>query len=247
MKIVNAIWEKRNFGFDAYEVCLTKDDCGDIEKILSDLGEEQYKNAYMTLKLPIGNLVALHKLEDAGFRFMETQFRMKCDIAHYETPVKLSGIENEIHLQEVHKDLKSWQLVTDMITDGMFHTDRIYLDDIFEWGTSAKRYKNWIMDMLAVPNVNLNLYTLHDEFVGFDMQQLDMDKMLVEGVLGGIFENYLNEGLGIFMFDTLLRYVQSKGIKKLYTCVSSNNINIVRQNIFFGYEIIGETYVLRRK
>ena len=65
--------------------------------------------------------------------------------------------------------------------------------------------------------------------------------------LGGIFENYLDEGLGIFMFDTLLRYMQSKGIKKLYTCVSSNNISIVKQNIFFGYEIIGAAYVMRRK
>ena len=86
MKIVKAVWEKRNLGYDAYEIVLDKRDLKKgAESILEDLRAQNFYHAYVTIKMPVGNLNVLHALEDVGFRFMETQLYLKDHFAPLET------------------------------------------------------------------------------------------------------------------------------------------------------------------
>ena len=83
MKIINATWEKRNLGCDAYEIQIERKDLKNFSSIMSDLKKQDFSGAYVTVKMPVGNLEALHALEDDGFRFMETQYKIKNKIAYY--------------------------------------------------------------------------------------------------------------------------------------------------------------------
>ena len=73
MKIVEATWERRNFGRDAWEITLGREDLADVEKTLAALRDSRFAGAYVCVKMPVGNLKMLHALEDDGFRFLETQ------------------------------------------------------------------------------------------------------------------------------------------------------------------------------
>lgn len=53
--------------------------------------------------MPVGNLEALHALEDDGFRFMETQYHLRKDLSDYETPVMLLPYVNKLERVEVGK------------------------------------------------------------------------------------------------------------------------------------------------
>ena len=83
MKIIKATWENRNLGCDAYEIKIEWKDFKNFQEVIDELKRQDFSGAYVTVKMPVGNLKTLHALEDAGFRFMETQFSLKLDLTNY--------------------------------------------------------------------------------------------------------------------------------------------------------------------
>ena len=246
MEIIEAYWEKRNINVDTYEIRLNINDLYDISNIVKHISSDKYKNAYLIIKMPVSNIKALHFLEDNGFRFMETQFHVKKILKDHDTPKLLSRLKNILEQREINKDKKSWKAVTDLMTDSMFYTDRIYLDPKLKKGTSCRRYKNWIMDLVEDSNSHLFVYYYKDIPVGFGLVKIDYEKKIVYDLLEGIFEKYQNNGFGYMMFDLALKNYQKLGIEKLETCISSNNQSILSLDLMFGYTIEKEEYVLRK-
>ena len=82
--------------------------------------------------------------------------------------------------------------------------------------------------------------------MGFGLVKMSTETKIVDDLLEGIFEKYQDMGLGCMMFDTALRSYQNYGMKKLSTCISSNNPAIVNLDLAFGYSIRRQEYILRK-
>ena len=113
MKIINATWEKRNFDMDTYEISLDKKDLRNFDETYKKIEEQNYKNAYVIIKLPVGDIEAVHKLEDAGFRFLETQLYL---IDHFEPDQSDLNIANTIQRQGIEeyiapKNKEEWEKI----------------------------------------------------------------------------------------------------------------------------------------
>lgn len=246
MEIIHATWEKRNLGLDAYEVRLSKADFSDILSVITQLSEDSYTSAYVTVKMPVGNLAAMHQLEEAGFRFMETQYHMSKSLINYAPPQAMSRMRNVLVQKEVPKSREEWQNIVNDISSGMFDTDRISLDYHFKPGTACTRYQNWIMDLLEHPESRMYAYFYKNEPVGFGVVKVNKEAKLVDDIIGGLFENKQGPGFGCMMFNTALNNYHNEGLEQLVTAISSNNPNILNLNLFFGYSITKQEYVLRK-
>lgn len=133
-----------------------------------------------------------------------------------------------------------------MITPEMFTTDRIYLDPLLPYGTSCKRYKNWMMDLVEKSGVRLFIVKDNDDVIAYSLEVWDMDKKVVNGLLGGVFEKYQKEGYGLLSWDNGLRYYKKNKVS-IDTDISSNNQAVFDVYMFFDYKITKQTYVLRKK
>lgn len=246
MKIINAVWEKRNIGCDAYEIILDTKDLKDFAMTLKQIREQNFSNSYVVIKMPVKNLCVLHALEDEGFHFMETQFHMKKVLQDYETPKIITNLKNILEQKEICKNFADWKQVTDLMTDNMFYTDRIYLDPKLAPGTSCKRYQNWILDLVNDERAHLFGYYYKNTLVGLGLIKINLEEKIVYDLLEGILEKYQNTGFGYMMFDRALKSYQNLGMVRLETSISSNNLSIIKLDQTFGYLIEGEDYVLRK-
>ena len=242
MKIVKAVWEKRNLGYDAYEIVLDKRDLKKgAESILEDLRAQNFYHAYVTIKMPVGNLNVLHALEDVGFRFMETQLYLKDHFAPLETPDQIKEWMNGAERVTVEKTCAAWGRVIDKITPGMFSTDRVSLDPLLGMDVACIRYKNWCWDLFEKPNSWMWLLKVNDKEISFGINVRDEKTGVEDGILGGVFSEHQGEGYGVFQILDTVRSVE--GPK---TVVSSNNNSMLRIYQNYGRIIYKELYVLRK-
>lgn len=246
MQIIDAIWERRNLGIDAVEIKITNDDLSDISATMMRINSPEFAGKYVTVKVPVGNLDIVHTLEDAGFRFMENQFHAEKSLNNYETPKLIRQMRNPLTQHEIPHDADAWRAVVDLMTDNMFYTDRIYLDNAFPRGTSRTRYQNWTMDLVHDPNAHLFVYKFKDTPVGFGLVKMNPDTHVIDDLLEGVFEAYQDTGFGVMIFDLALRSYQQRGMTKLITSISSNNTSIVSLDLMFGYTITSQEYVFRK-
>lgn len=241
MKIIKATWEKRNLGCEAYEISLDRKDLKDVENVIRTLHAQDFSDAYVLVKMPVGNLNMLHALEDDGFRFMETQLYL---VDHFVP------LESQEQIQEwmqggeriiVPKTRECWDRIISRITPGMFDTDRICLDPKFGKEVACIRYQNWCRDLFDNHNSWMWVLSIDGEEVSFGINVRDEEKNVDDGVLGGVFEQFKGMGYGIFQILDLKRTnVKNK------TVVSSNNQNMLRVYQNYGRIIYKEMYVLRK-
>lgn len=243
MNIVNAVWEKRNLGCEAYEITLTKKDFEQrSERILEKLHAQNFQNAYVVIKMPVGNLNILHALEDDGFRFMETQFSLKDHFTPLESPEQIKELMNGAERIVVEKTRDAWAEVIEKITPDMFSTDRISLDPAFGMEIACTRYKNWCWDLFEKPDSWMWLLKIEDKDISFGINLHDEKRGIVYGVLGGVFAEYRGEGYGIFQSLG----AQTTPGKQGKIVISSNNAPMLRIYQNYGKIIYKERYVLRK-
>lgn len=245
MKIIKATWENRNLGCDAYEITLDRKDLKNFDAVLDEIHTQDFAGAYVTLKMPVGDLKALHALEDDGFRFMETQFHIGRSLQNYETPDMLKRFQNMLNREEVPKTASEWRKVVDLITPDMFTTDRIYLDPQLKPEMSCTRYKNWVMDLVGKPNNSLYIYKHLEKIIGFGLYECNPEKKAVHDLLGGVFNEYKAGMYGLILMNTFNLCEKRKGTKTNETCISSNNAAVCKCYSLLGYCIYDELYVLR--
>ena len=246
MKIINATWEKRNLGTDAYEILLSNEDCINSEQVFIELSKEKYQKSYVVIKMPIMQIKMLHELENIGFRFMESQLCMVKQLGVYNQSEKNILRDIDITQREIDKNLSDWKNIVGLIDVGMFYTDRIYLDPQFDATVSCERYKNWIMDLVDKPNYHMFVYCNATDIIGFGVVMFDYENKKVQTVLEGIFKKYQHLGYGKKMLLLALDSYKKKGFLYQETTISSNNIPIMKLDAFFGYKVFKETYVLRK-
>ena len=239
MKIVEATWERRNFGRDVWEITLGREDVADVEKTLAALCDARFAGAYVCVKMPVGNLKMLHALEDDGFRFLETQLSLM-DRFKADDVVGLCEDANErIEFKVVEKDESAWERVISKVVPEMFDTDRISLDPLLGPEVACTRYRNWMRDLLKDPRSELTVMLLDGAEIAFSLDVVDGSTR--HGILGGNFPEFKSTGYGMALM------VGPSGRKTtLRTAVSSNNPQALRAHQNCGRVVYKEMYVLRK-
>lgn len=246
MQIINATWEKRNFNMDAFEITLTKKDLKDFDNTLKKIEEQNFKNAYVVIKMPVGNLKALHKLEDLGYRFLETQFEL---VQHFEPKLGdyknlIENSDDEITVEILPKDRDEWERIIQKITVGMFDTDRVSLDPFLGEEIACKRYQNWCRDLFKNPNSRLSVRKINGVEFGFALDIFDEKTGSIDGVLGGVFTEFKGIGLGVTWLNDKNVSKTEKVANKM--AVSSNNLNVFKIHQQCGRIVYKEKYILRK-
>ena len=248
MKIINAVWEKRNIGCDAYEITLDNKDLKDFETTLKQIREQNFSNSYVVIKMPVGNLRALHALEDEGFRFMEVSCHVEKNIKDFSVSPFYKRMMDAINFMEINKNEEWDNIVDNYLTEDMFISDRIYLDDSLPKGISTIRYKNWSKDLKNNPNTKMVCFISKKtkQKLGFAIFGVNKEQGIYESILGGTFPNKEIIGIGGAVLCCHYEYVKQNNGKKFETHISSNNLQIMKFYTIFGNVIIDEQYVLRK-
>jgi len=240
MKLIKAVWENRNLGRNAYEIILNKNDLKFFSETIDNIRNQNFRNAYVVIKMPVGNLSALHFLEDEGFRFLETQLFLK----DYFSPLKenwlIQDISENIKEVIVPKQQSEWERIIQKITPDMFDTDRISLDEKLGPDKACKRYQNWCRDLFHKPEAYMLVLKDSNTEVAFRVEELNPETNEIKGILGGVFKEFKGDGYG----PVLMQNKESNF--KIKTAVSSNNLPVLKIHQTLGRIIYKEMYVLRK-
>ena len=153
MKVIDAFWEQRNLGMKCAEIEFeTSDDASCCAKAF----EEASSYDYLVAKIPAGNPTILHSVQSQGFEFVECSLHLRHELKQignyhlFDAPILVTA-HQAIKEDDVAYILKRVQ-------DGLFNTDRIYLDPAFSHEQAARRYVNWIQDELAKGSILFDVF-----------------------------------------------------------------------------------------
>jgi hypothetical protein len=236
MKIIDAVWEKRNLGVSAKEVSLDAGDTlADLEQ-LRGLGCE-----YAVVRVPAGEIEKMFKLEDMGYRYIETQFGLKHNLKDIEsscgdfTKRLMANLTyspmNDEDKSELRRQLKL----------GMFTTDRIYADPGFTAEQSANRFVGWTTDEFA-RGAKAYKCMFEDKAVGFFLTRRQ-DNNVFYAILAGLYDGYKTSGLGLGVFLSNVIEAAKQGGSRIETSVSSNNLLSLKTHLMAGYHVVSLTNV----
>lgn len=236
MKIIDASWEKRNLGLSVQEIFFEEDDSIDeLESVLIQLNAK-----YQVAKINARNHDILAAIQNHGFKYIEDQIRVCHDLHEVERNRLHQRLQDSVTYHKMN-DSELEELYHE-VSDGMFDTDRIALDNRFGKDISSKRYINWIKDLV---NDEIIPYALiYKGSVCAFVLLKEIEPRVFDSILGGYYKDYRYTGLGIV--EKEMDIVRELGGKKLFSSVSSNNPVQLRAMCINGYVPVGINHVLVR-
>ena len=100
MKIIDAIWEKRNLGVSSYEVVIeTEDSASDIEKKLAELDAD-----YIVVKVPSEHSDVLESVQKSGFSYIEDLIHVEHDLAEVTRNRIIQRLYDETTYREMNDE-----------------------------------------------------------------------------------------------------------------------------------------------
>ena len=79
MKIIEAVWEKRNLGVTTYEVGIDFDD--DVS-CMDEIKQLDYE--YMVVKVSANNVAVVDEIQEMGFRYIEDMIQVEHNLHEIE-------------------------------------------------------------------------------------------------------------------------------------------------------------------
>ncbi len=229
MKVINAVWEKRNLGVDTYEIEVGENDTSeDMANVLSEINA-----TYKVIKLPDGKSEIADFLTDRGYTHAED---MICLISRLDTPQR-NRVEQRLCDAVTIKKMDSDDLkkMNDEIRKNIFTTDRISLDKHFGAEKAAERYIHWISDELARGTFFIKCCYKENDIGFFSLRELQKGEY--NSFIGGLYKDYLHSGIGTALSSKPPEYVKALGGESVSSYVSSNNPIQIRNLIRNGYSI----------
>lgn len=235
MKILDAIWEKRNLGLTCIEVTIEEQDTVDVIKNqLAKLNAQ-----YTVIKVPVGRPDMMFCLSEMGYTFIEGVINITKNIRG----VTLSGIQKRLadSVDYALMDEGDMRTLGDEIRKNMFETDRIYLDPFFTQQQAADRYIGWIGDEVA-RGTDVYKLTYKSEAIGFFTMK-DLGNGVYYPFLAGMYESHRQSGLGFNIAYKPMCEIATRGGKSISTYISTNNNNAVRLHVSLGFSFDQTVYV----
>lgn len=235
MKIINAIWEKRNLGVNTIEVTFEQDDSAEeVDAFLKEI-----KTEYIVLKLPTYLTSLLPIVQNRGYSYIEDMVYF----VSYLPTLHMNPIQKRLYDSVTVENMtsKDMDVLYDEIQKGLFDSDRIYLDPYFNHKTAMERYINWIKDEYEKKTEFLKYVYKGNDIGFFALRELDNGHYT--SFIGGIYKEYRKGGIGAVVKAPA--EVKKRNGKKLSTSVSTNNIAQVKSLVMNGYilENITHTFI----
>lgn len=243
MKVINAIWDEINTGLKTCEIVFEKNDT--YQTYLDAYIEKDFRLS--TVKVPAGNLILVHQMEENGYRYLENQIQISFDNSQtdYLNRSWLRLLNGFIcHPVTTSGEL---DLIVEEVSRKMFETDRYSLDPCFS-GTDvpSKRYISWMRDLFTKGNALFFTIERQGTPTGFFSMKQESESSC-SCPIAGIYNRYKSAGY-IFVL-TWFWMLKSKelGARKLITSVSSNNRQILSSlSKVFSFRIDEIKIVLRK-
>lgn len=236
MRIIDAIWEKRNLGVECTEFEIAPDeDIGEVKGII-----QKYQTEYQIAKVPVGNVGMQLMLQEQGFRFYETNLQLERKIGTVESlPRIYSRFEKDITFRDA-TDEEIEKILEEVMDGHMFTTDKVALDPHFSPELSGRRYSLWARDILkAGAKTVVGLY--RGEVASFTIYEIK--NHYFQAFIGGMLSGYRDMGLGFIPLCVTAKHISQAGGGLLRTGVSSNNPAILRLQLSFGAHIKSMTNI----
>lgn len=235
MKNINAFWEKRNMGVESVEIEVENTDT--VEELKEAV--EKVNAEYIVLKIPAGKIDCMFMAEECGFHFIESIIHVTRDLKNLE----LSGIQKRINDSVTYEKMNEndMEVLFKEIRDGLFQTDRVFLDPKFTEAQSANRYIGWISDELER---GCEIYKLiyKKQAVGFFTLK-ETEPGIFYPFLAGIYKAYQTGSLGaVFNYKPMFEAKRRNG-RMISTYISTNNSNTVRMHAMYGFQFREIYYV----
>lgn len=229
MRVIDAVWEKRNLGVETKEIEFEEaDGLEDVKKCLKDIHGE-----YMVAKIPTSRADITHLLYEYQFEYMEDLILFVSDLEIVNKSRAMERLYDAVLVKRAEKE--DIEEIYTEIRKGMFSTDRISLDEHFSKEVAAERYANWTMDELE-RGTELYNYVYKGKNVGF-FGLREIKDGVYTSFLGGIYNRYRLGGIGTVSMLKILERIKELGGKQLHSMVSSNNIGQVKNLIYIGYYV----------
>lgn len=239
MNFTNCTWEIDNIGKKTLEVSFGINDSIDKTSFLDIISDFQY----IVAKVRCGNTNVLQELQGMGFMIIETQlcYSKKYSDFNFED-LFLKRLIGKLEFEVINNE-KGLNKVLSSLTENMFTTDRVYLDPKLGPELGLLRYRNWISSEFRRGTLLFETY-FEDQAIAFALER--MDNKICHGLLGGIYEGFQEQGLGILTPSMPFLYCKSKGIemKKMQTACSSNNFPVVQFYNYLNFKLDSMYYVL---
>ena len=236
MRITDCIWERRNIGESTLEIQV---EVGDTfsDRIITE-AEKDYE--YSVIKVPVNNFDFNLGLTKLGYSIAEMQMSMVVRIKDFPYNHKLiKWVYPYVSFKEAETRIDIEETLS-KIQPGMFSTDRISLDPHYGEKVGCKRYLNWIQDeLLGERSKLLNIYYKGNN-VGFILYR---GVETIKGLLGGIYPQFQNLGLGLLIPSALPLYMKDSATKKVIADISSNNKPVWELYETFNYKVSNPQYV----
>ncbi len=235
MIVVNAVWEKRNLGVDTVEITLEQQDAiDDVRQKLS-----QIEGQYIVLKIPSYRPDLLQIAYDEKFQYIEDAVYVVSYLQETTRNRVMQRLYDAVTV-ETMDELDMEQLYQE-IKNGIFDSDRIYLDPCFTHEAAKTRYINWVKDEYARGTEFLK-YVYKNETIGFFALR-EIEAGHYTSFLGGIYGKYRVGGIGSIV--KVPEEVRKRGGKKVSTSVSTNNVIQLKSLAMNGYipESISHTFI----
>ncbi len=233
MKIVDAVWERRNLGVSTQEVTIEHQDV--IEDIMDTI--KCLTAQYQVIKIPTGMIQAMWSLEDNGFRYVETVINVTYDLSQISLPEHFKRINNVIEYCPMGSD--DMEQMYDEIRNGMFNTDRVAIDPTFSIDQASDRYTGWLHDEES-RGTPFYKYVYKNKTVGFFALKKITEKTFYP-FLAGIYNEYRRTPIGaVYLYKPLLE-AKRLGGKTVSTYVSLNNFGAIRVHVDYGF-VFKESY-----
>lgn len=239
MKIVDAVWEKRNLGLDCTEFTFIKSDNADeVKERVSSI-----KTKYQIAKVPSTRPDLLLLLQDYGFKCIEMNIRIKHNnVQKFVIPIIFDDLLRDKEVEIIQPDRHQW-FMKKIASSNMFNSDKVAVDPFFSVEASSKRYALWSQDYLNAGGLLFGIKN-EEQWIGFGIGKENSNNKQYEGFLGGVFPEYAGTGYGILPVIAALRIAKKLDCKTFISGVSSNNISILQFDMMLGFEITKFTYNL---
>jgi len=236
MKIIDAIWEKRNLGVSTKEINLdVNDTVVELEQI------RRLDCEYAVVRVPVSCIDLMFGLERLGYNYIETMLDVQHD--HKNIDSCLDSISKRIADSITYFEMDATDLdgLWNEISSGIFNTDRVFLDPAFTPDKSATRYIGWIKDELSRGGKIYKCITKGEPF-GFFVCRID-DKNVNHVYHIGMFNETKTTGLGVGLVIASIRQALEAGARISISNLSTNNIPAIRANLAAGYRITSARYI----
>ena len=237
MELINAVWEKRNLGVDCIEVSCSLHDKPDK---LSD-ALVAIDVPYSVVKIPAGSADLLYTAQMCGYRVAETGIELWGDMRRVKTTKMYERFLPYIRMEQAEGSILDKALY-DIRSGQIFTTDRVATDPYFSVEMAGRRYYYWCQDMLK-QGAYMGILYYKNQPIAFNLSH-QRENGLSDGLLGGVFPEAFNKGLGFLIVHGENEICKIHGGKICIGRVSSNNLPILRLHMQYRYEIRRISYVL---